>query len=137
MMGVYGMLAAGLLLFCLRYLTRPDMWSDRAAGVSFWSLNIGLAWMAFSNLFPVGIVQLHHAVADGYWRARSFDFLTIPWVNTLEWRRLPGDALFIAGGSLPLLWLCLRAVRYPNPVEAPPDSETPVALFTEDINIVE
>src|SRR5262249_55334220 len=65
MMGVYGMLAAGLLLFCLRYLTRPDMWSDRAAGVSFWSLNIGLAWMAFSNLFPVGVVQLHHAVADG------------------------------------------------------------------------
>jgi nitric oxide reductase subunit B len=24
MMGVYGMLAVGLLLFCLRYLTRPD-----------------------------------------------------------------------------------------------------------------
>jgi nitric oxide reductase subunit B len=137
MMGVYGMLAAGLLLFCLRYLTRPDMWSDRAAGVSFWSLNIGLAWMAFCNLFPVGIVQLHHAVADGYWKARSFDFLTIPWVNTLEWLRLPGDALFIAGGSLPLLWLCLRAVRYPNPVEAPPDTEAPAPLFTEEINMVE
>ena len=35
MMGVYGMLAAGLLLFCLRYLTRADRWSDRAAKISF------------------------------------------------------------------------------------------------------
>ena len=51
MMGVYGMLAAGLLLFCLRYLNMPDRWSDRAAKISFWSLNIGLAWMAFVNLF--------------------------------------------------------------------------------------
>ena len=59
MMGVYGMLAVGLLLFCLRYLTHPDRWSDRAAKISFWSLNIGLAWMAFVNLFPLGIVQLY------------------------------------------------------------------------------
>jgi nitric oxide reductase subunit B len=67
MMGVYGMLAAGLLLFCLRYVMRPDRWRDRAAKLSFWSLNIGLAWMACVNLFPLDIVQLYDAVETGYW----------------------------------------------------------------------
>jgi nitric oxide reductase subunit B len=52
MMGVYGMLAAGLALFCLRYLIPEDRWSERAAKWSFWSLNIGLAWMCFATLFP-------------------------------------------------------------------------------------
>ena len=115
MMGVYGMLAAGLLLFCLRYLTRPDRWSDRAAKISFWSLNIGLAWMAFVNLFPLGIVQLYYAVDIGYWYARSLAFINLPWVNVLEWARLPGDALFIIGGALPLVWLCWQALALSEP----------------------
>ena len=84
MMGVYGMLAIGLLLFCLRYLTHPDQWSDRAAKLSFWSLNIGLTWMAFVNPFPLGIIQLYTAVKTSYWHARSVDFLMSPWVNVLE-----------------------------------------------------
>ncbi len=130
MMGVYGMLAAGLLLFCLRYLTRAERWSDRAAKISFWSLNIGLAWMAFVNLFPLGIVQLYYAVDTGYWYARSLDFLNLPWVNVLEWARLPGDALFIVGGALPLVWLCWQALRYPNQRRIDAESELPRMLFT-------
>jgi len=98
MIGVYGMLAIGLLLFCLRYLTHPDQWSDRAAKLSFWSLNIGLIWMAFVNLFPLGIIQLYTAIEKGYWHARSVDFLLSPWINGLEWSRLPGDIVFIVGG---------------------------------------
>src|SRR5581483_936411 len=39
MMGVYGMLAAALALFCLRYLIPAERWSDAAARLSFWSLN--------------------------------------------------------------------------------------------------
>ena len=130
MMGVYGMLAAGLLLFCLRYLMRPDRWSDRAAKLSFWSLNIGLAWMAFVNLFPLGMVQLYYAVDTGYWYARSVDFLTLPWVNVLEWVRLPGDALFIIGGVVPLVWLCWQALRYPNPRRIEAETELPRMLYT-------
>jgi nitric oxide reductase subunit B len=132
MMGVYGMLAIGLLLFCLRYLTHPDRWSDRAAGLSFWSLNLGLTWMAFGNLFPVGVVQLHDALHVGYWHARSLDFLLQRWVQRLEWVRLPGDALFIVGGALPLCWLCWRALRYPNPRRRPADTAVPERLFTAD-----
>jgi nitric oxide reductase subunit B len=128
MMGVYGMLAVGLLLFCLRYLMRPEFWSDRAAALSFWSLNLGLAWMAFCNLFPVGIFQLYDAVRVGYWHARDPQFVTVPWIHALEWLRLPGDAVFIIGGAVPLLWLCVRAIMNPNPSRA--GAEIPTRLFT-------
>ncbi len=128
MMGVYGMLAVGLLLFCLRYLMRPQAWSERAAQASFLSLNVGLAWMAFCNLFPVGIVQLYDAVGTGYWHARAPQFLMTPWVHLLEWLRLPGDVLFIAGGALPLLYLCVLAVLNPNPRRAV--HAGPARLFT-------
>ncbi|HVN28713.1 MAG TPA: cbb3-type cytochrome c oxidase subunit I, partial [Candidatus Binataceae bacterium] len=129
MMGVYGMLAIGLLLFCLRYLMRPEAWSDTLAKTSFWSLNIGLGWMAFCNLFPVGIVQLYDAVSVGYWHARDPNFITTPWIHWLEWMRLPGDALFIIGGTLPLLVLCVRAIRFPNPNRAGA-GQVSVHLFT-------
>ena len=70
MMGVYGMLAVGLALFCLRYLIPPERWSDRAAKVSFWSLNIGLAWMAFATLFR-SASDSYEAVNNGYFEART------------------------------------------------------------------
>ena len=59
-------LAAGLALFCLRYLIPEERWSERAAKISFWSLNIGLAWMCFATLFPLGILQLYESVNNGY-----------------------------------------------------------------------
>ena len=110
MMGVYGMLAVGLAMFCLRYLIPRSSWPDRAARISFWSLNIGLAWMAFATLFPLGILQLYHSVADGYFEARTLDYLTNHTNTVLEWLRLPGDVLFILGGALPLLWLAFWAI---------------------------
>lgn len=132
MMGVYGMLAVGLLLFCLRYLMRPDQWSDRATKLSFWSLNLGLAWMSFVNLFPIGMAQLYHALSAGYAHARSPDFLSLRWVNLLEWARLHGDALFVVGGVLPLVWLCWKALRYPHPGRAASGEALHTRLFTED-----
>jgi nitric oxide reductase subunit B len=57
-------------------------------------------------------------------------FLEVPWVNVVEWLRLPGDALFILGGALPLVWLCWQAVRYPNPRRIEAETELPRALYT-------
>jgi nitric oxide reductase subunit B len=71
MMGVYGMLAVALMVFCLRYALRPEDWSERLAGFSFWALNLGLAWMVFANLFPVGVLQLGDVVIHGYWPAST------------------------------------------------------------------
>ena len=56
MMGVYGMLAVGLALFCLRYLIPAERWTERAAKISFWSLNIGLAWMCVRDPLPARIL---------------------------------------------------------------------------------
>ena len=129
MMGVYGMLAAGLALFCLRYLIPEDRWSERAAKWSFWSLNIGLAWMCFATLFPLGILQLYESVNSGYFEARSLEYITNDTNALLEWMRLPGDVLFIVGGALPLLYLCYLGVRHTVPrvtLEEPED-----ILFTD------
>ena len=76
MMGVYGMLAIGLALFCLRYLIPADKWPEKWARISFWSTNIGLAWMCFATLLPLGILQLYKSVDDGYFEARELKFLT-------------------------------------------------------------
>ena len=129
MMGVYGMLAVGLALFCLRYLIPEKLWSDRAAKISFWSLNIGLAWMVFAALFPLGILQLYHSVAYGYFDARTLKFISSPMNSLFEWLRLPGDVLFIIGGVLPLVYLCWLGVRHSpsrSSVEHPDE-----VLFTE------
>jgi nitric oxide reductase subunit B len=115
MMGVYGMMAVGLALFCLRYIVPEKFWSDRAAKISFWSLNIGLAWMVFATLFPLGLLQLYHSVSTGYFDARSLSFLTNQTNKFLEWLRLPGDAIFIVGGVLPVVYLTSLGVRRSKP----------------------
>lgn len=131
MMGVYGMLAVALALFCLRYLIPAERWSDRAAQISFWSLNLGLAWMVFATLFPLGILQFYESVSRGYWEARSLQWLTGQTVSLIEWLRLPGDAVFILGGVLPLVYLCWLGVRYRVGGIALEEPEHP--LFTEVI----
>ena len=73
MMGVYGMLSIGLALFCLRYIIPQKHWSDKAARISFWSLNLGLAWMVFATLFPLGILQLYHSISVSYYDARTLE----------------------------------------------------------------
>ena len=110
-MGVYGMLAVGLALFCLRYLIPNDRWSDKPVKFSFWALNIGLAWMCLATLFPLGVIQLYHSVSTGYFEARSLEFLTSGTNTLIEWIRFPGDALFIIG-ILPILYVTWKGVRY-------------------------
>jgi hypothetical protein len=56
--GVYGMLGIGLMLFCLRGLTRQEIWKSRALWFSFWSMNIGLALGGIPTNRPHGEVAL-------------------------------------------------------------------------------
>src|SRR6516164_2308066 len=129
--GVYIMLALALLVFALRYLLRPEDWSERLASASFWCLNLGLAWMVFVNLFPLGVLQLGDSVQNGYWHARSFQFFRDH--TLLEWLRLPGDVLFIVG-VLPLVYMTARAAFQPRPAAAPaalPGEHVESPLFRE------
>jgi nitric oxide reductase subunit B len=130
MMGVYGMLAVAFALFALRYLIPPQKWSDRLACLSFWSLNIGLAWMSFVSLLPLGILQLYHSVDSSYDDARTLTFITSDANRLLEWLRLPGDVLFIVGGVLPLLWLTFQGILARGR-HLDGHAETDLQLFTE------
>jgi nitric oxide reductase subunit B len=130
MMGVYGMLAVGLAMFAFRYVIPADKWPEKWARVSFWCLNIGLAWMVFASLLPLGVLQLYHSVNEGYFEARSLGYLTKPGNAVLEWLRLPGDLIFIVGGVVPFVWIALLALRHfkygPTTDEMPEDP-----LYTE------
>jgi nitric oxide reductase subunit B len=130
MMGVYGNLAMGFLMFVARYFVPRDPWSERAMRCSFWSLNLGLLWMVALNLVPVGALQFYDAVANGYWHARQAEFFTTPLVRILEWTRLPGDVLFIVGGIVPVVYLGLRMfARRGRPGVVPVDED--VDAFTQ------
>ena len=112
MMGVYGMLAVGLALFALRYIIPPQRWPDKLAKLSFWSLNIGLAWMLFATLLPLGVMQLWASVNEGYYEARTLGYVTQPGNLALEWMRMPGDIVFILGGILPFLYITWLGMRH-------------------------
>ncbi|OHV06060.1 Nitric oxide reductase subunit B [Mycobacterium talmoniae] len=130
MMGVYGMLAVGLAMFAFRYAIPADKWPERWARVSFWCMNLGLAWMVFATLLPLGVLQLYHSVNDGYYEARSLGYLTRPGNSVLEWMRLPGDLLLIIGGVLPFVWIAWTAIR--NLRAQPAADELPEnPLYTE------
>ncbi|MBI2877024.1 MAG: cbb3-type cytochrome c oxidase subunit I [Candidatus Tectomicrobia bacterium] len=128
MMGVYGMLAIGFFMFVARYFIPPDTRSEKAMKYSFWSLNIGLAWMLFANLVPIGIVQLYDSFQNGYWHARELAFFQQPWIRVIEWLRMPGDLLFILGGILPVVYLALRMFANRNRY-----GQLPAEMDTEEL----
>lgn len=130
-MGVYGMLALALLVFCTRYLARPEDWSEGLVRFSFWATNIGLMLMILGHLFPLGVLQLGDVVTNGYWHARTEWFRNYPW---LSWARMPGDLVFMAG-SAPLVWLTLKVALRTRSGPAAADRSAAAAagasLFTE------
>jgi len=110
LMGVFGMLAIGLMVFVLRQTTSDERWPgiERYVKVAFWGTNIGLAMMLAMSLFPAGVLQLRDVVENGYWHARSLDYIGSPRALLLEWLRLPGDLVFIVFGAIPLLIAAIK-----------------------------
>jgi nitric oxide reductase subunit B len=95
--GVYGMLGLGLVLYCMRGLTNLENWNNKLLKISFWSLNIGVAMMAFLSLLPQGILQTIASVNHSYAYARSAEFIHSPIMEALVWMRVPGDIVFSIG----------------------------------------
>ena len=100
------MLGIGLMLFCLRGLTRQEHWQSRTLSFSFWSLNAGLALMVLLSLLPVGLLQTWASVEHGMWYARSAEFLQTPIMDKLRWLRVVGDTIF-ALGAVGIGWFVL------------------------------
>lgn len=117
LVGVYGMLGIGLLLFALRNLVNPRWWSDRLLKISFWGLNLGLAGMILVTLLPIGLLQVGESFTNGFWSARSFEFYRQPLVHTLLWLRILPDSVFIGIGVMPLAWFAVTGFFHQRPVQ--------------------
>ncbi len=103
--GVYGMLGIGLMLVCLRALVPDAKWNDKTLKFAFWSMNIGLLAMCVVSLLPVGLLQTWASVDQGYWYARSTEFLGTGLMQTLRWLRAPGDTIFALGEAALVLFV--------------------------------
>jgi nitric oxide reductase subunit B len=94
---VYGMLGIGLTLMCLRAQRAQLVWREGLVRFAFWAMNLGLLAQIGLSLLPIGLLQTWTSVTDGYWAARSPEFLQTPLLEVLKWMRIPGDTLFAAG----------------------------------------
>jgi nitric oxide reductase subunit B len=103
--GVYGMLGIGLMLICLRVLIPAVEWKDGMLRFAFWGLNGGLMAMCVLSLLPVGLMQTWASVEQGYWYARSAEFMQTPVMQNLRWMRVPGDTLFFLGAVALVLFV--------------------------------
>lgn len=121
--GVYGMLGIGLVLFSLRGLKPGIVWNEPLLRTCFWSLNIGLALMAVMTLLPIGTMQLLAAINNGYWYARSAEFMHQPIVELLVWMRMPGDIVFSVG-AVTLTWFVIRLWIAPRREQPTPTGAT-------------
>lgn len=126
-MGVFGMLAVALVVFACREVLSEVQWArvERYVRVSFWGLNVGLALMVVTNLFPGGLYQLADVLQNGYWHARGPEFLSEGLMKTIEWLRLPGDVVFAVFGVVPLLIAAGLTYRYLRQAESPEPAGRP------------
>jgi nitric oxide reductase subunit B len=108
LMGAFGMLALALVVLSLRQVLTEDQWvrPEKYIRVSFWGLNIGLALMILSSLFPGGVLQFWDVLNNGYWHARSFEYMNQDYVRRIEWFRMPADLIFIFLGVIPMVMAC-------------------------------
>jgi nitric oxide reductase subunit B len=98
------MLALALMVFVLRQASDDERWSgmEKYVKAGFWGTNVGLAMMVAFSLFPSGVLQVWDVMQNGYWHARSLDYIGSGRSRMIEWMRLPGDLVFILGGAVPL-----------------------------------
>jgi nitric oxide reductase subunit B len=119
--GVYGMLGIGLMLMCLRVLIPAVEWKDGLLRFSFWALNGGLMAMCLLSLLPLGLMQTWASVENGYWYARSAEFMQTPIMQNLRWMRIPGDTLFFVGAVA--LVVFVAGLKTGHSIEKPVASE--------------
>lgn len=112
--GAFGLLALGLIYFCLRYAAGNKLpWSDRLGTWAFWLYNLGLVLWILLNFFPIGWAQLMDVYRHGFAHSRSLEFYntTLLW----QWLRTPGDVIF-ALAALLMAWDFILKLRpfYPG-----------------------
>jgi nitric oxide reductase subunit B len=105
--GVYGTLGLALLLFCLRAMDPERKWNTKLLAFAFWAINIGMLMEILFSLLPIGLLQTYQSVSQGYWYARSPEFMQTSLMQTLRWMRLFGDTIF-AIGAIAFVWFAIN-----------------------------
>jgi nitric oxide reductase subunit B len=62
-----------------------------------------LALMVITNLFPVGVLQIWDVLENGYWHARSHEFIGQDRIRLLEWASMPSHVILIVMGVVPMV----------------------------------
>jgi nitric oxide reductase subunit B len=113
-------------LFCLRAMQPERKWNTKLLGFAFWAVNIGMLMEIMLSLLPIGLMQTYQSVNEGYWYARSPEFMQTSVMQTLRWMRLLGDTVF-AIGAIAFVWFAvelmitrkgLEPARVAEPAEA-------------------
>jgi nitric oxide reductase subunit B len=105
LLGAFGMLAMALVVLGLRHVLTDEQWAvpEKFIKISFWGLNVGLALMVITNLFPVGVLQIWDVLKNGYWHARSLEFIGQDRIRLLEWASMPSHVILIILGVVPMV----------------------------------
>lgn len=107
--GVYGTLGLGLMLFCLRAMDPERKWNTRLLAFAFWAINIGMMMEILFSLLPIGLLQTYQSVSQGYWSARSPEFMQTEIMQILRWMRMLGDTVFGVGAAA-FVWFALGLI---------------------------
>ena len=111
------MLGIGLMLVCLRAMDPRSEWKEGWLKFAFWGMNVGLLIMCVGSLLPVGLAQTWASVDKGYWYARSTEFLSLPFMQTLRWMRVPGDTIFAVSALVLVAFVFAGRNAQPRRVE--------------------
>ena len=130
LMGVYGNLSIAAVLFCSRHVITSRRWNARLLRSTFWAINVGLLLMVVMDTFPAGVLQFRSVVENGYWVARSQEFILGGAFQVLTWMRAVGGVLFFAG-VIPLLYFMISRLNSLKPVATEQRSEKQVLIKEE------
>ncbi len=106
MMGVFGMLAIALMVFVLRQTSDDAHWPDIEKYVKVRLLGYERRLGDDGGVEPVpgrACCRSWDVLQNGYWHARSLDYIGSERSHLIEWLRLPGDVVFIVFGAAPLV----------------------------------
>jgi nitric oxide reductase subunit B len=117
--GAFGLLALGLIYYCLRYAAgNHTPFTEKWGYWAFWMYNAGLVlWVVF-NFLPIGFSQLAAVYEHGLAFARSQEFYNT--TTFWQWMRFPGDVVFAAAAVIMVwdFWVKLKPVFSPKMEES-------------------
>jgi nitric oxide reductase subunit B len=102
---------------------KPELkWNNKLIAFAFWTINIGMMLEILLSLLPIGLLQTYQSVSQGYWSARSPEFMQTELMQYLRWMRLFGDTVF-AIGAVAFVWFALGLIFAKEKPEAIPAGE--------------